>query len=272
MSRRIVADGNTTRGTAAVTAPLGRMLLAQTRCELAVRWRIAAFSFVSLALPLLFYTFFALPVAHLTRADGVSVGAFLAASFGAYAVGSVMVNAFGVGVAVERAMKVDLLTRVTPLPPAVHLLAKVITTLVFALSSVVALIAYAIVAGGVSQPPRVWGILTLSLLVGSVPFIGLGLAIGYASGPSAAPAVANLVYLPLSFASGLFLPSSQLPPVVQRIAPYLPTYHAGQLAWSTLGASSIPWTVSLAWLAAYTLAFFALALLVYRREAREKFS
>ena len=253
-------------------APLGRMLLAQTRCELLIRWRIAAFSLTSLALPLVFYTFFALPVAHLTRLDGVSVGAFLVASFGAYAVGSVMVNAFGVGVAVERGMKVDLLMRVTPLPPAVHLLAKVITTLLFALLCVVALIAYAIVVAGVSQPLSVWAAMTAALLAGAVPFIGLGLAIGYLTGPNSAPAVANLVYLPLSFASGLFVPPNQLPPFVQRIAPYLPTHHAGQLAWSTLGASSASVPATLAWLAAYTVAFFALALTVYRREQHEKFS
>jgi ABC-2 type transport system permease protein len=247
------------------------MLLAQTRCELLIRWRIAAFSLTSLALPVVFYTFFALPVAHLTRHDGISVGAFLVASFGAYAVGSVMVNAFGVGVAVERGMKVDLLMRVTPLPPAVHLLAKVITTLLFALLCVVVLVAYAIVAGGAVQPPRVWAALTASLLAGAVPFIGLGLAIGYVAGPSSAPALANLVYLPLSFASGLFVPLEQLPAFVQRLAPFLPTHHAGHLAWSTLGASSTPMTTTLAWLTGYAVAFFALALAASRRDQHRKF-
>jgi ABC-2 type transport system permease protein len=254
------------------TASLGRILVAQTRAELLIRWRIAAFSLTSLALPLVFYTFFALPVAHLTRSDGVSVGAFLVASFGAYAVGSVMVNAFGVGVAVERGMKVDLLMRVTPLPPAVHLLAKVITTLIFGLLCVVVLIAYAVVVAGVVQPLGVWIAMTACLLIASVPFVGLGLAIGYTAGPNSAPALANLVYLPLSFASGLFVPIEQLPPFVKRIAPYLPTYHAGQLAWHSLGASSASVPGTLAWLAAYTVVFFAIAITVYRREEVRKFS
>jgi len=35
----------------------------------------------------------------------------------------------------------------------------------------------------------------------------------------AAPALANLIYLPLSFASGLFMPLAQLPGFVQRIVP-----------------------------------------------------
>src|SRR5262245_13443535 len=168
-------------------APLAQMLLAQTRAELTMRWRVPAFSLTSLALPIVFFTFFGLPVAGLTRADGISVGAFLVASFGAYAVGSVMVYSFGIGVAVERGMKVDTLLRVMPVPAAIHLLAKVLTALVFSLISLVALIAYGILAGGVTQPPLVWGEMILRLLVGSLPFIGLGFAIGYLAGPHSAP-------------------------------------------------------------------------------------
>jgi len=45
-------------------APLSRMLWAQTRCELLMRWRVPAFSVTNLALPIVFFTFFGLPVAH----------------------------------------------------------------------------------------------------------------------------------------------------------------------------------------------------------------
>ena len=253
-------------------APLSRMLLAQARAELRMRWRVPAFSLTSVALPVVFFTFFGLPVAGLTRPDGISVGAFLVASFGAYAVGSVMVYSFGIGVAVERGMKVDLLMRVMPVPPGVYLLAKVITALVFSLVSLVVLIIYGIVVGGVTQPPLVWVEMIARLLVGSVPFIGLGFAIGYMAGPHSAPAVANLVYLPLAFASGLFVPPNQLPRFVQSFAPYLPTYHYGQLVWGSLRASTEPLAVSLAWLAGYSVFFFAVALRAYRGDEQRKFS
>ena len=81
--------------------PLARLLLRQTLSEIRIRRRIPAFSAVNLALPVVFYAFFGLPVAHRVFADGRSVGAHLLASFGAYAVGSVMVYAFGIGVANE---------------------------------------------------------------------------------------------------------------------------------------------------------------------------
>lgn len=255
-----------------MTAPLLRMLGAQTLAELRARWRVAAFSMTSLALPVVFFTFFGLPFAGQTFPDGVSVGAYLLVSFAAYGVGNVMVYGFGIGVANERGMKVDLLMRATPLPPAVAVLAKVLVAQAFALVSIVVLIVYGVVVGGVRQDLAVWLQVIVRLLAGSLPFVALGFAIGYTAGPHAAPALANLIYLPLSFASGLFMPVSQLPGFVQRVAPYLPSYHYGQLAWSAVGARAEPLVVSLAWLAGYTVLFLAIAVRAYRREESRKFA
>ena len=43
---------------------------------------------------------------------------------------------------------------------------------------------------------------------------------------NAAPAVVNLDALPLYFASGIFMPVGQLPTVIGRLSPYLPTYRS----------------------------------------------
>lgn len=252
-------------------ALLGRMLLMQTWSQFLRYWRVPGFSVTSLALPVVFFTFFGLRFAPLTDASGFSVGAYLLASFGAYSVGQVMVYSFGIGVAAERALKQDLLMRATPLPPVIHLLARVLNALLFAFVSLVVLIAYGVVVGGVRQDLGVWATIVWRLLAGSLPFIALGFAIGYTAGTNAAPALANLIYLPLSFASGLFIPISQLPSFVQQVAPYLPTYHYGQLAWSAVGAPSESVATSLGWLAAYTVLFLALAVRGYRREEQQKF-
>ncbi len=248
-------------------APLSAMLRAQTVNELRARWRVFGFSLTSLVLPVVLFTFFGLPFA---RADAPGAGAHVLASFGAYAVGQVMVFGFGIGVAVERGQRIDLLVRTTPLPPAVFLAAKVLVALFFALLSLAVLMAYAALVG-VRVPVPVAGTMMVRLLAGSVPFIALGFAIGYSAGPNAAPAVANLVYLPLAFGSGLFLPLRQLPALVRDLAPYLPTYHYAQLAWSAVGTASAPVGASLAWLLAYSVIFGALALRAYRREERVRF-
>ena len=72
--------------------------------------------------------------------------------------------------------------------------------------------------------------------------------------------------------SGLLVPLGSLPRVVQRVAPYLPDYHTGQPGWTLLGAGDGKGLgIHALWLAAYSLAFLALALLAYRRDEGRSF-
>src|SRR4029450_13432544 len=116
---------------------------------------------------------------------------------------------------------------------------------------------FGIVAAAIHETPAVWATIIARLLAGSLPFIALGFAIGYWSGPHAAPSLANLIYLPLSFASGLFVPLDQLPGFVRALAPFLPSYHYAQLAWSALGAGRESLGASLLWLPGPTPPFRA---------------
>ncbi len=260
-----------TAAPAATASTLG-MIGAQSRAMVIAYWRVPAFAIFSLVLPIMFFTFFGLPHAREKLANGTSVGAYLLGSFGAYAVSSVMVFNFGIGQATARAQKIDLLQRATPLPPFVTIVANVINALSFALVSLLVLFAFVFVAGGVRLSAATWVTLTVRLLFGALPMIGLGMAIGYSSGVNAAPALANLIYLPMSFASGLFIPLNQMPDFVQRIGPFLPTYHYGQLAWNTVGGADESVTRAVLWLAGWTLVLFAVALRAYRLEATRKFA
>ena len=203
---------------AAVTpVPFVRLLLRQTLAEIRIRRRIPAFSVVNLALPVVFYAFFGLPVAQRFFADGRSIGRPRARLVRRLRRRQRHGLPFGIGVANERAMRIDLLLRATPLPPAVHLLAQDphragVRCSRWRCSSASACWWAGRAAAGV------WLSVALRLLGGSLPFIGLGFLIGYRDGSNAAPAVANLVYLPLSFASGLFMPLISCPVRAQHRA------------------------------------------------------
>ena len=115
------------------------------------------------------------------------------------------------------------------------------------------------------------------ILAGFAGQVSLGhaafLAIGaYTAGYMQRHGVPFLIYLPLSFASGLFVPLNQLPALIQHLAPYLPSYHYAQLAWNALGAGREALWVSLLWLGGYNALFLALAIRSYRREERVKFA
>jgi ABC-2 type transport system permease protein len=246
------------------------MLVKQTWYGLLRLWRIPAFTISGLVLPVLFFAFFGLPAVGRSLA-GVDAGAYLLASFGAYAVGSMMVFNFGIGVANDRAAKVDVLYRATPLPPLVYLASRLIVAVLFALLALLLLFGFGVLVGGIRLAPEAWVQIIARLLLGAVPLAALGFAIGYTAGPGAAPGVANLIYLPLSFATGLLVPLAAMPELVQRAAPFLPTYHYGQLAWGAVGAPSEPLAVSALWLAGYGVVFLAIAARGYYAEERRKF-
>jgi ABC-2 type transport system permease protein len=254
-------------------APIFPMLVRQTMAEFLKLWRVPAFSLTSLLLPVMFYAFIGIGQSSQLISPGVTFGAYFLASMAVYAVANVMIFSFGISVATERGMKMDVLMRATPMPPWVYLLSKCITALVFAAMTLVVLFPFAYVAGGVRLEASEWVTLAYRVLLGSIPFIALGFAIGYLSGPNSAVAVINLIYLPTAFASGLFFPKQLLPSFIQSIAPYLPLHFFGQLGRDAVGAPTDE-SVTTDWLylAAYGVAFFALALWAYRREEGRKFS
>jgi len=75
-------------------------------------------------------------------------------------------------------------------------------------------------------------------VLGVMPFCALGLLIGSLVSGSGAPAVVNLVYMPMALLSGLWLPLRMLPAVVEQIAPLWPAWHLGQLALKVVSQDS----------------------------------
>ncbi|HXC75902.1 MAG TPA: ABC transporter permease [Candidatus Acidoferrum sp.] len=254
-------------------APILPMLVRQTGAEFLKLWRVPAFSITSLVLPVMFYAFIGIGQSSQNIFPGVKFGSYFLASMAVYAVANVMIFSFGISVATERGMKMDVLMRATPMPPWVYLLSKCITALAFAGLTLVVLFPFAYIAGNVRIDASEWATLAYRVLLGSIPFIALGFAIGYLSGPNSAVAVINLIYLPTAFASGLFFPKQLLPSFIQSISPYLPLHFFGQLGWDAIGAPT-DGNVTTDWiyLIGYGVAFFALALWAYRREEGRKFS
>ncbi|HEX6061342.1 MAG TPA: ABC transporter permease [Candidatus Limnocylindria bacterium] len=253
-------------------APFGGMVVQQTRGEFLKLWRSPIFSIFSLALPVMFYVFFGLQNAQRVE-QGVNIGAYVLASLSAYAVANVMLFSFGIGVALDRGRKYDVLMRATALRPIATMIAKLLTGVAFALLALVVLFAVAALVGGQRMETSQWLTLTWRLLIGAIPFLALGFAIGYSVSPNAAPAVVNLIALPMYFGSGLFIPLDQLPSFIRSIAPYLPAYHYGQIVWDAVGKPpDNPLWQSAAWLIGYTLLFAAIAVRAYRADESKKFS
>jgi ABC-2 type transport system permease protein len=247
------------------------MLWRQITAEFLKQWRLPIFSISTIGFPVFFFIIFGLPNARQTLPDGTSVGRYVMASMSAYGLLGIAFFSFGIGVAVERGQGWMKLIKATPMPSWVYFVARMVMALLFALIICLVLFPVAIVGGGVRMPVTQWLTLTISLLLGLLPFTTIGFAIGYWVGPNSAGPIAQFGYFLLSFASGLWIPLTQLPRFVQTIAPYLPTYHYAQIAWRAVGADDGKFGTHVLWLISTTLVFGALAVWGYRHDQGQQY-
>ena len=250
---------------AASWSPL-RCYVLEAKYEFLKVARMPAYAIPSITFPLLFYVLFGLAFGA-GGAGGVTMATYLIATYGAFGVIGASLFGFGVGVAVERGQGWMVLKRATPMPPLAYFLAKLVTCMLFACVIALLLSFLGVMFGGVRLPALVWTRLFLTLIVGAVPFCALGLAIGSFAGPNSAPPLVNLLYLSMSFASGLWIPIQMLPPFIRTFSHALPPYHLGQLALETIGAGQgEPVWVHIVVLAGFTVLGLGLAWVGYRRD------
>jgi len=197
----------------------------ETRSEFLKTIRVPAFAIPSLIFPLIFYVFFGL----LFNQGGNQYPAYLMATYGVFGVIGPALFSFGVGVAIEKDQGWLALKQASPMPISAYFLARTLTAMAFALFIILSLFILAAVWGGVKLTLAQWTGTLLTLLLGSLPFAALGLWLGLKLKGQAAPAIVNLIYLPMAFLSGLWLPINLLPEIIQHIAWIFPAFHLAQL-------------------------------------------
>ena len=196
---------------------LTRIFRLEAKYELLKLLRMPAYAIPTVMFPLLFYVFFGLVFGGGRMAGSVNMSTYLLATYGAFGVIGASLFGFGVGVAIERGQGWMLLKRATPMPPLAYFTAKIFMALTFSLIVVLGLFALGALFGDVAMPAVTWVSLAAVLIAGALPFCAFGLALGYFCGPNSAPAIVNLLYLPLAFLSGLWMPVQALPGLLQKL-------------------------------------------------------
>jgi len=226
--------------------------------------RMPAFALPTILFPAMFYVFFGLMFGG--GSSRVNVPTYMMVTFSTFGVIAPALFGFGVSVAGERGLGWLRLKRASPMPPGAYLAAKTVTAMASALAVVLILFTLGAYFGNVTMPDGSWLLLAVTLIAGSLPFCALGLAIGLNIGTQAAPAVVNLIYMPLAFLSGLWVPLYLFPDWIQHLAPALPPYHLARLALHAAGqAPEVNWPVNLAALGGFTLLFALIARRGWRR-------
>ena len=207
----------------------------EIRFELLRATRNKSFSLSTIGFPVLFYIFFGMMNKGETLRGGAVVAKYLLASYATFGIVGAALFGIGVGLALERTSGWLELKRASPMPPLAYLTARCAMAVTFSIIIVTVLCGLGIGFAGVHLTLAEYARLLAITVAGSVPFAGMGLLLAMLLPANAAPGIVNMIYLPMSYCSGLWIPFNQLPRIVQDIAPWLPTYHLSQLMLHSFG-------------------------------------
>jgi ABC-2 type transport system permease protein len=203
--------------------------------------------------------------------DDPVAATYATASMVTFAVMSTNLFQYGVGVAGDRTQAWEPFVRTLPAGALPRFAGRLLAGLVLMAVALLPVVLIAALFTPASLTPLAFLTATGATAVIAVPFILMGLAIGYAMSQKAAVVVAQVLFFPLAFGGGLMSSPGAEPGFVAALAPYLPTGGAVRLIWAAVGdypiqprsvASLIVWIVLLGSVAAWA----------YRRDEGHRFS
>jgi ABC-2 type transport system permease protein len=250
-------------------SPLGhtlRIFLREARYEFLRLLRTRSFSLSVIGFPVVFYLFIGLIMNRGEHIGSVPVAKYMLAGYSVFGMVGAALFGIGVGLSSELAAGWLELKRASPMPPVAYLLAKCCSAIVFGILIVSILTAMGITIGHVSITLPEYARTIALTIVGVLPFACMGLALALLVPFSSAPGITNMIYLPMSFCGGLWVPIMLLPHFLQRFASFLPTYHLGQLMLRTFGYASAGTTIS-HWfsLLGFAMIMLGIAVIAFRR-------
>ena len=227
--------------------------------------RAPGYAVITLLFPAMLYLFFGVP-----NGDDRMEANFFMASYCAFAVLGIAFFQFGVGLAQDRESPWEVFLRTLPVSATERFAGRILTALLFGFAAMVVVVVLAHLLTPAGLGAGAWLRLAFALLAGSVPIALLGIALGYWASPKAALPVANVLYLGLAYAGGLWMRPRALPGFVAELSPYLPTRHYAEIAWAAVLGE--PWRAA-NWisLAAFAAAFGGLAVMGYRRDEGRRY-
>ncbi|RZA21910.1 MAG: ABC transporter permease [Lysobacteraceae bacterium] len=235
--------------------------LQETRSEILRYLRNPGFVVPMLAFSTVFYVMFGIVLNH----GNPEAKRYLLASYSVFGVMGPGLFGFGVSLGVERENGLLTLKRALPMPPMAYLLGKMAMALLMAAIVMVVLLSLGLIVARVPLTVAQVVAMMATGVLGVLPFCALGLLIGTLAKGQGAPGMVNLVYLPMAFLSGLWLPLSMLPKALGAIAPMWPSAHLNALMQTAAGIRSGGVSSHVFALAGFTLAFLLLAARRLRR-------
>lgn len=202
-----------------------RLVLHEMKFAQKVFWRNPASVFFTALLPIIFLLIFATIFGNdpIPELDGLKTTTYYIPAIVTLAVISATMVSLATNLTIARENGQLKRGRGTPLPPWVFIAGRVGNAMVV---SVLMLVLVTVIGKVLYGAPIPWDRLPavfVTLLIGAASFCCLGIAMtAIIPSREAAPAVTNVITLPLYFISGIFIPESEIPDGVLAFANHFP--------------------------------------------------
>lgn len=240
------------------------LALRQIRFENRAFWRNPPAAFFTVAFPLLFMLIFGVIF-------GSDAARFLTPAIIVFAVLTATFTNLAMNITFARDLGILKRIRGTPLPSWAYLAGRIGHAVVVALLLVVVVAGFGALIYDVPVP---WGTLPLIVLIlalAAAAFSALGLALtGIIPNADAAPAIVNIIVLPLLFVSNVFIQMDTAPDWLNTVSRIFPVRHLADAVirlYQPGAEAAIPWT-EMGVIAAWGVAGVVAALLFFRWEPR----
>jgi ABC-2 type transport system permease protein len=243
----------------------------QLRAEQLTFWRSREAAIFVFLFPPLLFVLLASVFGEGTE-NGRPIEDYLVAGLIGYAVANTALGGLAITLVIRREYGMLKRLRSTPLPSSLYLASVLASSLLLVALQAVAVVGLGVLLFGADMPAEAPSFL-LSLLLGAVSFAGLGLAAASLIRSSeAVAAVVNVIILPMSFLSGAFGETENLPRVLELLADVLPLKYLIELVLATYVDGDGFWEhpTAIAVLLAWGAAGYAVAHARFGWEPRER--
>lgn len=240
------------------------MFLNQCKIEGLRIFRNPYYLFWSLFMPIVFYVIFT-KVMNTDVPDRELWNAHFLMSITTFSVMGSAIMTLGIRMVQEQSQGWTTFMKVTPLSGMVYFLSKMLGQTMIHVLSIVVLFVAGVLINGVSMPAMDWIMSGLWILVGSIPFLGIGVLVGTMKKVETASGVSNMIYMLLAITGGMWMPMEVLPKTIQTLGSWLPAYNYGNGAWEII-RGNVPEMKNIAILAFYLVLFMCLSLYIRKKQ------
>ncbi|MBE1554055.1 ABC transporter permease [Sporosarcina limicola] len=241
-----------------------QIFMNQCKIEILRMFRNPYFIIWSLFMPIVFYFIFT-KVVNTEVPDKALWDAHFLMSVATFSVMGSAIMTLGIRMVQERSEGWTNFMKVTPLSGMAYFTAKMIGQSVVHAFSIVVIFIAGVLLNGVSLSAFEWIMSGLWILLGSLPFLGIGVLIGTMKRVDTASGVSNILYILLAITGGMWMPMEVLPKTIQTIGAWLPAYNYGNGAWEIIRGQA-PELKNILILAGYLLVFMVLSTYIRRKQ------